>query len=256
MHVDAAAELEGIVPKMRVATEILALRIRIGHKWRYFRHPVRPHACPVQCGFSGASQHPTTTSRREYQDSSKVSTRMGDENLQSVTSMKNHSGLYSPTHVGISRLSTGNAALLPVRDNARRILGEMFLSEIQSAGARDITHHWESFVASLRQSRNYGRVESRTVYWDRSASEKFVERQSDSFRDTGWCYLLSVDLGTFLFFPALVESARKSDLPNCRITSPGEPILRGENLVEFAPPKVQLGIDGWGVIEEGEVRYR
>jgi len=141
-------------------------------------------------------------------------------------------------------------------DLRRQRLGQAFLREAQSAGASDFNHIWEAFVTALRKDRQYGSVESHLVYWDRTASGKFVEHPSDNFKDTGSCCLLGVDFGHFLFFPKLVESARQTDLPSCSIFPPDELFLRVDNLLAFTPPRVRKGGDGWTVVEEGEARYR
>jgi prefoldin subunit 5 len=240
-------KIRGSYASLAKAVDDLESRLPLGEE----ELPVTPQSIPLQLpteatpvevreepGFHGSVPHPPSITRGPISEEPSLST--SESAPATGTSNPPPSDFISPSAF----------------DTPRRNFGRLFLREIQNAGARDITHHWESFVNDLRQSRSYGKIESRTVYWDRSASEMFVEYQSDTFRDTGWCYLLSIEGGNFLFFPKLVEAARKSDLPNCLITSSGEPILRAENLIEFIPPEVQRGGDGWVIIDNGEVKYR
>jgi hypothetical protein len=176
------------------------------------------------------------------------------------------SGLLSPSFTSHGGLHAGThqldepPPLLPTAasgtegdEATRKLLGEIFVKEIKALPGQDFSRLWEAFLAKLRT--RYPEVEAGELYWDRTATGKFVERQLNTFRDTGKCQVLLVGAERYLFFPELAAFARKVDLPYCEIEA-SNAVLDAQNLLEFIPPRVTRGPDGCSVVREGAIKYR
>lgn len=146
----------------------------------------------------------------------------------------------------------------PARDPAdliREKLGAMFVQEIKTAAGADAATVWDRYTARVTASSR--QVTQHQVHWDRDGlSLCFHTHSSETYKDTGKCWLVQTGEQSLLFFPALAAAtARKEDLPGCQIAS-NDIVLYAAKLARFVPPVVAQTQDGWAIRSDGAVEYR